>query len=165
MANPQIIPLPHVNRITLTIGKDGVCLFIPLSLLYFLTLLIFLWISRHAHQSHSSPHPFISTLCPRQQPPPKGKVLEAVVCHTVSSFVHTSLLVMSHWSGLRHLAFATLSMLDPHWDSSRISCWCPMSGLALSHAAIVIDEVDAGGGPTQFWAWVVRIGFWGIGVM
>ena len=34
---------------------------------------------------------------------------------------------MSHWSGLRSLASATLPILDPHRDSSQTSCCCPGS--------------------------------------
>jgi len=44
-------------------------------------------------------------------------------CHNVSHsipFVHTSLLAMSHWSGSRSLAPATLSILDPLGDFSDI---------------------------------------------
>jgi hypothetical protein len=32
-----------------------------------------------------------------------------------------------HWSGSRPLVSTTLSILDPHQDSSRISCCCPVS--------------------------------------
>ena len=41
------------------------------------------------------------------------------VCHPVYAFVLTDLLVNIHCneSGLRSLASATLSILDPHWDS------------------------------------------------
>ena len=37
-----------------------------------------------------------------------------------------------HWSGLRPLASATLSILDPHQDSSWISCCCPVSWRSCS---------------------------------
>ena len=37
-------------------------------------------------------------------------------------------IAVSHWSGLRPLASATLSILDPHWDSSQISCCCQCHG-------------------------------------
>jgi hypothetical protein len=39
---------------------------------------------------------------------------------------------MSHRSGSRPLASATLSILDAHWNSSQISCCCP----ALHHEDI-----------------------------
>ena len=32
----------------------------------------------------------------------------------------------SHWSGLRALAYATPSVMDPHRVSSQISCCCPV---------------------------------------
>jgi hypothetical protein len=36
-------------------------------------------------------------------------------------------IAMSHWSGLRPLSSATPSIVNPHWDSSRTSCRCPVS--------------------------------------
>lgn len=50
------------------------------------------------------------------------------VSHTVFSLVHTSLFlsVVRHWSGLRTLASATLSIPGPHWDSSWRSSCCSM---------------------------------------
>lgn len=53
---------------------------------------------------------------------------------------------MSHWFGLRSLTSVTSSILDPHWDSSWLSCCCPVSqrswsfgspGPALPHTPIV----------------------------
>ena len=59
--------------------------------------------------------------------------MEAVVCHgvTVNPFAQIALLpmfiAMSHdlVQGFWLLASATLSILDPHWDSSWISICCP----------------------------------------
>ena len=34
--------------------------------------------------------------------------------------------MQSHWSGSRPLVSITLLMLGPHWDSSWISCCCPV---------------------------------------
>jgi hypothetical protein len=39
---------------------------------------------------------------------------------------------MSYWSGSRPLASATLSVLDPHWESSQISCCCLVSWRSCS---------------------------------
>lgn len=36
-------------------------------------------------------------------------------------------IAVSHWSGSKPLASAILSVLDPLWDASQISCCCPMS--------------------------------------
>ena len=67
-------------------------------------------------------------------------------------------IAMSHWSGLRPLASATLSILDPYWDSSQISCCCPVSwsscvsgpaGWAPSLAPAVHRWGGCWGGPTQ----------------
>ena len=51
-------------------------------------------------------------------------------------FVYTFYLqmsiAMSHWSGLRPLASAILSILDPHWVSSQILCCCSVSWRSCS---------------------------------
>jgi hypothetical protein len=52
-------------------------------------------------------------------------------CPTVYSFVQTSLLARSQWSGLRPLASVTLSILDPHQDSSLLLLPCIMEILQL----------------------------------
>ena len=39
-------------------------------------------------------------------------------------------------SGLRSLASATLSVLDPQWDSSQIFCCCPLSWRSCSFAFV-----------------------------
>ena len=66
---------------------------------------------------------------------------------------------MSHWSGLRPLASATLLILSPHWDTSWICC-CPVSwrfysiisaGVATSHT----PTVHRGGGYCGSSFWVV----------
>ena len=58
--------------------------------------------------------------------------METVVCPTVSPLsTHLYLemfVVVSLWSGLRLLASASLSILDPHQDSSQISCCCCCHG-------------------------------------
>lgn len=56
-------------------------------------------------------------------------IMEAVVCHNVShTHVHLQMFIaMSHWSGSRSLASVTPSISVPHWDSSLLSCGCPMS--------------------------------------
>jgi hypothetical protein len=41
-----------------------------------------------------------------------------------------------HWSGPRLLASATLSILDPHWDSSWISCCRPVSWRPCSSGSV-----------------------------
>ena len=40
------------------------------------------------------------------------------------------------WSDLRSLASATLSILEPHWDSSRIPCCCPVSWRSCSFGSV-----------------------------
>jgi hypothetical protein len=74
---------------------------------------------------------------------------------------------MSHWSGLRPLDSATPSILDSHWNSSWISCRCPVlwrfcsvgsMGPAFAHAPVVHRWGRCWGGPTQkswIWAWVL----------
>jgi hypothetical protein len=73
--------------------------------------------------------------------------VEAVVCHSVSH----NITVCPHFfpcnkSGSKSLASVTLSILDPYWDSSQISWFCPVSwrsysfgfvGLVPSHAVAV----------------------------
>lgn len=65
---------------------------------------------------------------------------------------------MSHWSGSRPPASVTLSILDPHRDSSRISCCCPVSRRSYSFrsAGLTLSQAPAGhrwgrcwGGPAQ----------------
>jgi hypothetical protein len=105
-----------------------------------------LWVSCHAHWSHSSPQPLISTLCPcklhththththtTQNKKQKKLIVEAVVCHYVphyiplSTHLHLRMFIdMSHWPGLRSLASVTQSTLDLHSDSSWLSC-CAVS--------------------------------------
>jgi hypothetical protein len=52
-----------------------------------------------------------------------------VVCHTVyllpKQLYLQMFIAMNHWSGLRPLSSATLSILDPPKDSSPISCLLP----------------------------------------
>lgn len=60
-------------------------------------------------------------------------IVETAVCYSVSHsilfFPHffACKYSLTHWSGTRPLTSATLSLLEPHWDSSQISCCCPMT--------------------------------------
>jgi hypothetical protein len=66
-------------------------------------------------------------------------------CHTVYPFVQTALLENAHCIeplvGSKPLASTTLSILDPHWDSTSIFYYCPVSwrslGADLSWAPVV----------------------------
>ena len=69
--------------------------------------------------------------------------METAVCHGVSHntpFCPNTFLQMfiavSHLSGSRPLASATLSILNPHWDSSQISCCCPVSQRSCSFGSV-----------------------------
>lgn len=57
------------------------------------------------------------------------------MCYTVYIFIHTRLLAniaVSHQSGSKHLVFAISLILDPHWDSSQVSCFlCHEDSAAL----------------------------------
>ena len=56
---------------------------------------------------------------------------------TIYPSIHTSsLIATSHWSGSRPLASATPSILDPHQDSSQISCCCPVSWRPCSFGSV-----------------------------
>jgi hypothetical protein len=59
-----------------------------------------------------------------------------IQCHIVYPSVHISLLAvfisMNHWSGMRSLASVTPLVLDPHRDSSWISCYCSVSWRSCS---------------------------------
>lgn len=70
------------------------------------------------------------------------KLLCVMLCHIVkillSKQLHLQMFAaMSHWTGLRPLASDTLSILDPHPESSRIACYCPMCEDA---AAVVLQD-------------------------
>jgi hypothetical protein len=117
--------------------------------------------------------PSLHTYPPPLKPPldlptsPKQKkinlIVEAVACHNVFYSIIVCLLVqmfiaMSHWSGLRPLASATPSVLDPNQDYSQISCCWPLSwrsykfgsvGLTPSCALTVHRQGRCWGGPTQ----------------
>ena len=59
------------------------------------------------------------------------------------------LIAMGHWCGWRPLASATLSILDPHWDSSGIS-WCHhVSWRSAGPALSWTPTVHRWGGITQ----------------
>lgn len=84
------------------------------------------------------------------------KLLCVMVCHTVNPFVqqlHLQMLhAMSHWTGSRPLPSDTLSILDPHPESSQIACRCPVcgsAGLATSRAPTVHGWGRCWVGPTQ----------------
>ena len=74
-------------------------------------------------------------------------------------------IAMSHWSVSRPLASATPSVLDPHWDSCQISCWCTvlrdLKALGLQGQPFMlqqfIDRADVGVGQLKALdlAWVV----------
>jgi hypothetical protein len=72
----------------------------------------------------------------------KYLVVEAVVCSTVFHSISFCLcflqmfIAMSHWSSMRPLASATPSILEPHWDSSSLSCWCPVSWRSCSFGSV-----------------------------
>jgi hypothetical protein len=82
------------------------------------------------------------------------------VCHGVSRSIPFCL----NRSGSRPLAFATLSMLDPHQDSSQLSCCCPVSWRACSFSSAgpapsyhmlqqFIDGVHVGWANSKPWVW------------
>lgn len=83
-------------------------------------------------------------------------------CHTAYSFVQTAfclqmIIAISLWSGSKTLVSAILSILDPHQNSSQLSCspvsWksCSFGSAELALHALqqFIDEMDIGSGPTQ----------------
>ena len=48
-------------------------------------------------------------------------------CFHISLLPNIRLFARIYWSSMRPLASATLSILEPHWDSSQISCCCSVS--------------------------------------
>lgn len=112
------------------------CIF--LSNLFFFNFLLVLC-ELHILHTYSSPHSFVSTLCPCNTPQIKqifkqSLFVEAVVCHSeprtisFSSLIFTAnVIAMNHCSDSRLLAWATLSVQNPQWDSSWICCCCPVS--------------------------------------
>lgn len=114
---------------------------------------------------HISPlplhHPPIREQQQQQQQISLWKLCCVTMCPPVHHFVLTAWLAnvdaMSHHSGSRPLAFATLSMLDAYWDSFWVSCCWPVSwwscsfssaGLAPWHAPAVYKCGRCWGGPT-----------------
>lgn len=85
------------------------------------------WISHHAPHSHSPSCPLVSPLHLNNLS--HKNLVGAVVCHSVpfSTLCLQLFITMSHQSGSRTLAAATLSILEPHWDSSWMLCCWPMS--------------------------------------
>lgn len=62
------------------------------------------------------------------------------------------LIVMSYWSNSKPMASATLSVLQLHWDSSQIFCFCPVSYISCSLESVgpVVHEYGrCRGRPTQ----------------
>lgn len=61
--------------------------------------------------------------------------MEAVVCHVfntqyilLSKQLYLQMIIaINLWFRLRTLVSATVSILDPHQNSSRLSCYCPVS--------------------------------------
>lgn len=54
-------------------------------------------------------------------------IMEALVWHAVNFFVYISLLPSVHWSywsGSRPLVSVRVLILDPHWNSTLLSCCC-----------------------------------------
>lgn len=98
-------------------------------------------------QSHSSTWPFISTLDPCK-PSKENKKLQlrnkllpwklwyVAVCHREYLFAQTASFANVYCNEslvwFEPLAPATLSILDPHWNSSRIYCCCPGDRAALN---------------------------------
>jgi len=106
-------------------------------------------------QFYSSNCPFISALCPCDVPTKENQ--PTGVSHS-TPFAQIALLSNAHWSGLRPLASATLSILYPHWGSSHTSCCCPVSwrscsfgsaGPASSHSPAIQRCGRCWDGPTQ----------------
>ena len=106
--------------------------------------------------------------CPLPLPPHRGKknlIVETLVCHSVSYSIPLLftlclqiIIAMTHQSGTRPLASATLSILDPHWGSSQLSCCCPVSWRSFSFGCVgpcplctpaVHPRVRCWGGPIQ----------------
>jgi hypothetical protein len=80
----------------------------------------------------------------------KHLMLEAVVCHCVPLYIPLStylylqmFIALSPWSGWRSLASVTLSILDPHQDSSRLSfCWSvPLRFCSLGSAGLALSSI------------------------
>jgi hypothetical protein len=95
-----------------------------------------------------------------QSPPSKRKKKShcesfsvSQVCPTAYPFVHTSLIINVHCSESLVFPSAIPSVLDSHWDFSRISSCCPVSwgscffgiiGSTPSHVPVVHQLVDIG---------------------
>jgi hypothetical protein len=105
---------------------------------------VFYWVSgaSHAQPKQAAFHgPTSLSLClavyPCNLSPQREKKISSqkqqtvTVCpmvHPLSTHLYLQMLtVMSHWSGSRPLASATLSILNHHCSISQISCRCPVS--------------------------------------
>jgi hypothetical protein len=83
------------------------------------------------------------TLCPQYTLHPH--CLQCVTLRPHS--LHLPMLVaMSHWSASRPLASVTASILDPHQESSWLSCCCPVSWRSCSFGSA--------GQPSILWGWL-----------
>lgn len=88
----------------------------------------FLFISHHVPHLHSSPCLFVSALatCPQKRNKQKSKQTNNpscpgdAVCHNILLKHLTNVHCNESWSGLGPLASATLTILNPHSDSSWI---------------------------------------------
>lgn len=110
---------------------------------------------------HNTIHlPNFTCSLPLQSPPSKRKKKShcesfsvSQVCPTAYPFVHTSLIINVHCSESLVFPSAIPSVLDSHWDFSRISSCCPVSwgscffgiiGSTPSHVPVVHQLVDIG---------------------
>jgi hypothetical protein len=110
----------------------------------FLLCIDSLWVSYHALLSCAPAHHLMAGLhpCSTQTDNSSNKNKAETASHNgscsvsqcdpqcvpLSTHLHLWMLTaVSHWSGSRALAPVTLSALDPHGDSSKLSCCCPVS--------------------------------------
>ncbi|CAO2580303.1 hypothetical protein LEMLEM_LOCUS1378 [Lemmus lemmus] len=63
----------------------------------------------------------------------------------------------SHWFVSRPLVSAPLSLLDPHWDSSWVSCCCPVSWRSCSFGSAGLTPPRAPAGNTREGVWVSQL--------
>lgn len=129
-------------------------------------------------------YPTIPLICPPplQLPPKKEKnknrgkksiSMEAVVCHVfntqyilLSKQLYLQMIIaINLWFRLRTLVSATVSILDPHQNSSRLSCYCPVSWKSCSFGSAepalhalqqFTDKMDTGVRQlrAKIWVWV-----------
>lgn len=72
--------------------------------------------------------------------------MEAVVTHTAYPLVHIiylqMFLAMDHCSGSRPLTFATVLILGPHWYSSWIFCFDPVSWICYKSVSAGLAPIN-----------------------